>query len=53
MVAVNAFACSRINTDSNAASFSIRTILYENTNILFSKNYEKLGKMNARFWKNI
>ena len=29
----------RIVTYSNAASFSIRTILCENTNILFSKNY--------------
>ena len=38
---------------SNAASFSIKTILCENTNILFSKNYWKLGKMNARFSKNI
>ena len=32
-------ARSRIVTHSNAASFSIRTILCENTNILFSKNY--------------
>ena len=46
-------ARSRIVTHSNAASFSIRTILCENTNILFSKNYWKLGNMNARFWKNI
>ena len=30
---------SRIVTRSNAASFSIRTILCENTNIPFSKNY--------------
>ena len=30
----------------------IKTILCENTNILFRKNYWKLGKMNARFWKN-
>ena len=30
-----------------------KTILCENTNIVFSKNYWKLGKMNARFWKNI
>ena len=36
-----------------AASFSMKTILCEKTNILFSKNYWKLGKMNARFWKNI
>ena len=32
-------ARSRIVTHSNATSFSIRTILCENTNILFSKNY--------------
>ena len=38
---------------SNAAWFSIKTILCENTNIRFSKNYWKLGKMNARFSKNI
>ena len=38
---------------SNAVSFSIRTILCENTNILFCKEYWNLGKMNARFWKNI
>ena len=30
---------SRIVTHSNPASISIRTILCENTNILFSKNY--------------
>ena len=53
MVAANALARSRIATHSNAASFSIGTILCENTNILLSKNYEKLRKMNARFWKNI
>ena len=29
--------------NNNAVSFSIRTILCENTNILFSKNYWKLG----------
>ena len=48
---VDALARSRIVTQSNAASFSIKTILCENTNILFSKNYWKLGKnkMNARF----
>ena len=33
----------RIVTHSNAASFLIKTILCENTNILFSKNYWKLG----------
>ena len=37
----------------NAASFLIKTILCENTNILFSKKYWKLGEMNARFWKDI
>ena len=42
-------------THSNAALFSIKTILCENTNVLFSKNYWKLAKMkmNARFSKNI
>ena len=40
-------------THSKAASFFIKTILYEKTNILFSKIYWKLGKMNASFWKNI
>ena len=44
---------SRIITHSNAASFLIKTILCEYTSILFSKNYWKLGKMNARLWKNI
>ena len=34
-----ALAHSRIVTHSNAASFSIKTILCENTNILFSKDY--------------
>ena len=37
---------------NNVAPFSIKTILCENTNILFSKSHWKLGKMNARFWKN-
>ena len=37
-------ARSHIITHSKAASFSIKTILCENTNILFSKNYWKLGK---------
>ena len=53
MVAADAPARSRIVTHSNAASFSIKTILCENTNILFGKNYYKLRKMSARFWKNI
>ena len=30
----------------------MKITLYETNNILFSKSY-KLGKMNARFWKNI
>ena len=34
-----ALAHSRIVTHSNAASFSIKTILCENSNIPFSKNY--------------
>ena len=38
-LAANTLAHSRVVTDSNAASFSIGTILCENTNILFSKNY--------------
>ena len=52
-VATNSLARSRIVVHSNAVSFLIKTILCENTNILFSKNYWKLGKMKARFWKNI
>ena len=44
---------SRIVTHSNAASFSIKTILCEKTNILLCKTYWKLGKMNAKFSKNI
>ena len=47
------FPPSRIITYSNAASFLIKTILCEYTSILFSKNYWKLGKMNARLRKNI
>ena len=43
----------RIVTHSNTASFLIKNILCENTNIFFSNSYWKLGKMNARFWKNI
>ena len=34
-------------------TFPIKTILCENTNIPFSKNHGKLGKMNACFLKNI
>ena len=40
-------ARSRIVTHSNAASFSIKTILFETSNIIFSINYWKLGKMNV------
>ena len=50
---VDALARSRIVTRSNTDSFYVKTILCENTNILFSKNYRKLGKINARFSKNI
>ena len=39
----------RIVTHSGTALFSIKTFLCEPNNILFSKNYLKLGKMNARF----
>ena len=53
IVTANSLARSRIVTHSNAASFSAKTILCENTNILFSTNDWKLGKMNAKFWKNI
>ena len=49
----NTLARSRIVTHRKAASFLIKTILCENTSICFSKNYWKLGKMNARTWKNI
>ena len=38
-VAANALARSRIVTHINAASFLIKAISYENTNILFSNNY--------------
>ena len=31
----------------------ITITLYETNNIIFRKNYLKLGKMNVRFWKNI
>ena len=53
IVVANALARSRMVTYNNPASFSIKTILCENTNIPFSKNCWKLGKINARFWKNI
>ena len=53
IVATNALAGSRMVMLSNAASFLIKTILCEKTNMLFSKNYWKLGKMNTGFWKNI
>ena len=53
MVAANALARSRVAPHNNAASSSIKTILCENNNILFRNYYWKLGKMNARFWKNI
>ena len=39
----------RIVTHCNTVSFSIETALCETKNILFSKNYCKLDKMNARF----
>ena len=39
IVAANALARSRIVTHSNAVSFSIKTILCENTNISFTKKY--------------
>ena len=51
--AAKVLARSSIVTHSNRASFLIKTNLYETKNILFSKNHWKLGKMNARFWKNI
>ena len=38
IVATNVLARSRIVTHSKTASFSIKTILCEKTNILFSKN---------------
>ena len=49
----NFLARSRTVTHSNIASFSMKTTLYKTNNILFSKNYWKLGKMKACFWKNI
>ena len=39
------------SSHSNTASFLIKTILCGNSNILFSKNYWKLRKMNGRFWR--
>ena len=53
IAAASALAASRIFAHINAASFLLKTILCETNSILFSKNYWKLGKMNARFWKNI
>ena len=49
IVASNALARSCLVTHINAVSFLTGTILCENINILFSKNYSKLGKTNARF----
>ena len=48
-LAANALAQSRMVTHSNTALFLIKTILCENTNNRFSKNYWKLGKMNVGF----
>ena len=45
--------CPCMVAHSNTASFLIKTTLYETNNFLFSKKYWKLGKMNARFWRNI
>ena len=45
IVATNGFAYSGIVTHSNTAWFSIKTTLCETKNIIFSKNYWKLGKM--------
>ena len=49
IVATNPFARSHKVTHSQVALFLIKTILCETSNILFSRNYQKLGKMNARF----
>ena len=49
----NALARSRIDTYCNTALLSIKNTLCETKIIIFSKSYWKLGKMNARFWKNI
>ena len=46
-------ARSRIVTFRTTALFSIKITLCETNNIIFSKNYSKLWKTNARFWKNI
>ena len=43
--AANSLASSSIVAHSNAASFSIKIILCENANILFSSNDWKLGKI--------
>ena len=50
IVAANDLARSCIITHSSTASFLIKTTLCETNNILFSENYWKLGKMNARVW---
>ena len=42
--AANALARSHLVMQSKAASFSIKTMLCQNTNILLSMNYWKLGK---------
>ena len=49
IVAANTLSRYCIVTYSNAVSFLIKANLCENTNIPFSKNYGKLGKINARF----
>ena len=51
--AAYALARLRIVRHSNTASFSIKITLCEINSILFSKNYWKLDKVNARFWKKI
>ena len=47
--AANALVGYRIVTHSATVSFSTKITLCETNNILFSKNYSKLGKTNARF----
>ena len=53
IVAANALSSSNKDMQSNTAPCWIKTILCGTSNIFFNKNYWKLGKMDARFWKNI
>ena len=49
IVAANTLARCRIVRNGNATLLLIKTILCETNNILFSKNYQKLGRIDALF----